>query len=91
MDTIIEFQVDEEILYLAQQFIDSQNRTLGDACRELVEELAEQQRAILSHDAWLTEQVTKAFEKVDSGCAVFIEHSAAMAMLEERKANITRS
>ena len=28
-----------------------------DACRELTEQLAEQQRKTLSHDAWLTEQV----------------------------------
>jgi len=88
MDAIIEFEVDEAILHLAQQFIESQNRTVGDACRELVEQLAEQQRAILSHDAWLTEQVTKAFEKIDSGRAVFIEHSVAMAMFEEQKAKI---
>lgn len=88
MDAIIEFQVDEEILHLAEQFIEGQNRTLGDACRELVEHLAEQQRVILSHDAWQTEQVTKAFEKIDSGRAVFIEHSVAMAMFEEQKAKI---
>lgn len=90
MDAIIEFQVNEETRLLAQQFLESQNRTLDDACRELVEQLAEQQRAILSHDAWLTEQVTKAFEKIDSGSAVFIEHSAAMAMFEEQKAKIRR-
>ena len=88
MDAIIEFEVDEEILHLAQQFLESQNRTLDDACRELVEQLAEQQRSKLSHDAWVTKQVDKAFEKIDSGRAVFIEHSAAMAMFEERKAKI---
>ena len=88
MDAIIEFEVDEEILHLAQQFLESQNRTLDDACRELVEQLAEQQRSKLSHDAWVTKQVDKAFEKIDSGRAVFIEHSAAMAMFEERKAEI---
>ncbi|QXW28699.1 hypothetical protein KXJ75_18710 [Aeromonas sanarellii] len=60
----------------------------NDACRELVEQLAEQQQARLAHDAWVTQQIDKAFEKIDSGSAVFIEHSAAMAMFEERKAKI---
>ena len=88
MDAIIEFQVNEETQLLAQQFLESQNRTLEDACREQVEQLAEQQRAKLSHDAWEAKQVDKAFEKIDSGSAVFIEHCAAMAMFEERKAKI---
>ncbi len=90
MDAIIEFQVNEETQLLAQQFLESQNRTLEDACRELVEQLAEQQRAKLSHDAWEAKQVDKAFEKIDSGRAVFIEHSVAMAMFEEQKAKIRR-
>ncbi|EIF8206267.1 hypothetical protein LF027_004877, partial [Vibrio parahaemolyticus] len=51
----------------------SQGRTLSDACRELTEQLAEQQRKTLSHDAWLTEQVNLAFEKFDSGKSVFVE------------------
>lgn len=87
LGAIIKFEVDEEILHLAQQLLESQNRTLDDACRELVEQLAEQQ-ARLAHDAWVTKQVDKAFEKIDSGRAVFIEHSAAMAMFEERKTKI---
>ena len=88
MDAIIEFQVNQETQHLAQQFLESQNRTLDDACRALVEQLAEQQRARLAHDAWVTQQIDNAFEKIDSGSAVFIEHSAAMAMFEERKAKI---
>ena len=90
MDAIIEFEVEEEILHLAQQFLESQNRTLDDACRELVEQLAEQQGARLAHDTWVTQQIDKAFEKIDSGSAVFIEHSAAIAMFEEQKAKIRR-
>ncbi len=90
MDAIIEFQVNQETQRLAQQFLESQNRTLEDACRELVEQLAEQQQARLAHDAWVTQQIDKAFEKIDSGSAVFIEHCAAMAMFEEQKAKIRR-
>lgn len=90
MDAIIEFHVNEETRLLAQQFLESQNRTLDDACRALVEQLAEQQGARLAHDAWVTQQIDKAFEKIDSGSAVFIEHSPAMAMFEEQKAKIRR-
>ena len=60
MDTRIQFCVDEETKRLAQQMAESQGRTLSDACRELTEQLAEQQRKVLSHDAWLSEQVNLA-------------------------------
>ncbi|EKO3558990.1 type II toxin-antitoxin system RelB/DinJ family antitoxin [Vibrio metschnikovii] len=88
MDTRIQFRVDEEIKRLAQQMAESQGRTLSDACRELTEQLAEQQRKALSHDTWLTEQVNQAFEKLDSGKAVFVEHNVAKARMTERKAKI---
>ncbi|HHI5412197.1 TPA: type II toxin-antitoxin system RelB/DinJ family antitoxin [Vibrio metoecus] len=88
MDTRIQFRVDEETKRLAQQMAESQGRTLSDACRELTEQLAEQQRKALSHDAWLTEQVNHAFEKFDSGKAVFVEHDIAKVQMAERKAKI---
>ncbi|EEW05610.1 relB protein [Vibrio mimicus VM603] len=88
MDTRIQFRVDEETKRLAQQMAESQGRTLSDACRELTEQLAEQQRKALSHDTWLTEQVNQAFEKVDSGKAAFVEHDIAKARMAERKAKI---
>jgi antitoxin component of RelBE/YafQ-DinJ toxin-antitoxin module len=88
METRIQFRVDEEIKRLAQQMAESQGRTLSDACRELTEQLAAQQRKALSHDAWLTEQVNKAFEKFDSGKAEFVEHHMAKTQMAERKAII---
>ncbi|SEB03478.1 type II toxin-antitoxin system RelB/DinJ family antitoxin [Alkalimonas amylolytica] len=88
MDTRIQFRVDEETKRLAQQMAESQGRTLSDACRELTEQLAEQQRQAVSHDAWLTEQVNQAFEKLDAGQAAFVEHSMAKTRMAERKANI---
>ncbi|ELI6449145.1 damage-inducible protein J [Photobacterium damselae] len=84
MDTRIQFRVNEETKRLAQQMAESQGRTLSDACRELTE----QQRKVLSHDAWLTEQVNLAFEKYDQGKSVFIEHQVAKSQMEERKAKI---
>lgn len=88
MDTRIQFRIDENVKHLAQQMAESQGRTLSDACRELTEQLAEQQRKAMTHDIWLTEQVNAAFEKFDSGKAVFIEQQDAKAEMENRKARI---
>ncbi|WP_271270434.1 type II toxin-antitoxin system RelB/DinJ family antitoxin [Aliamphritea hakodatensis] len=88
MDTRIQFRVDEETKRLAQQMAESQGRTLSDACRELTEQLAEQQRKVLTHDAWLTEQVNQAFEKLDSEQTTFIDNESAKNDMSARKARI---
>lgn len=90
MDTRIQFRVDEETKRLAQQMAESQGRTLSDACRELTEQLAEQQRKAASHDAWLTQQVNMAFENFDAGQAVFIDHATAKAKMAEHRATIRK-
>lgn len=88
MDTRIQFRVDEETKRLAQQMAESQGRTLSDACRELTEQLADQQRKALSHETWLTQQINLAFEELDSGKATFVDHEAAKSCMAERKAKI---
>src|SRR5690606_33567924 len=88
MDTRIQFRVDEETKRLAQLMAESQGRTLSDACRELTEQLAEQQRQAMSHDVWLTEQINLAFERLDTGKAVFVTHDQAKSRMAERKAKI---
>ena len=88
MDTRIQFRVDEETKRLAQLMAESQGRTLSDACRQLAEQLADEQRKIMSHDAWLTEQVNIAFEKIDSGNAVFLTDEQAQKRMADRKAKI---
>ena len=88
MDTRIQFRVDEEVKRLAQQMAESQGRTISDACRELTEQLAEQQRLKLSHDTWLSEQVNLAFEKLEAGNSKFVTHEAAKESMAERKAKI---
>jgi CHASE3 domain sensor protein len=88
MDTRIQFRVDDEIKRLAQQMTENQGRTLSDACRELTEQLAEQQRKALSHGAWLTEQVNLAFDKLDAGKTAFIESDSAKTQMAERKAKV---
>ncbi|MBV1790273.1 damage-inducible protein J [Marinobacterium sp. D7] len=88
MDTRIQFRVDEEVKRLAQLMAESQGRTLSDACRELTEQLAEQQRKAMAHDAWLTQQIDAAFAKLDSDQAVFVTHDDAQKRMAERKAKI---
>ena len=88
MDTRIQFRVDEETKRLAQLMIESQGRTLSDACRELTVGLAEEQRKSMTHDLWLTEQINAAFDKFDSGKANFIEHDEAKTQMEARKIKI---
>ncbi len=88
MDTRIQFRVDEETKRLAQQRAESQGRTLSDACRELTESLAEEQRQAMSQETWLTEQVNEAFAKYDAGKAVFHDQDSAKSLMEQRKAKI---
>lgn len=88
MDTRIQFRVDEETKRLAQKMAESQGRTLSDACRDLIEQLADQQRKAVSHDTWLTEQVNLAFDKFDTGGSSFIDHDQAESRMTERKARI---
>lgn len=86
MDTRIQFRVNKEPKRLAQQMAESQGRTLSDACRELTVQLAEQQRKVLTHDAWLTEQVNHALEKLDSKQTIFIDSESAKNDMSARKA-----
>jgi len=87
MDTRIQFRIDEETKRLAQLMAESQGRTLSDACRELTEGLAEEQRKSMNHDAWLSLQINAAFGKFDNGKANFIVHDEAKTLMEERKKN----
>lgn len=88
MDTRIQFRVDAETKRLAQLMAESQGRTLSDACRELTVGLADEQRKCMTHDVWLTEQINAAFDKFDSGKALFIEHDEAKSQMEARKAKV---
>ncbi len=85
MDTRIQFRVDEETKRLAQLRAESQGRTLSDACRELTEKLALEQRLANEQDAWLTEQVNSAFAKVANGKTQFIAHADAAAHMHAFK------
>ena len=88
MDTRIQFRVDEETKRLAQEMAASQGRTLSDACRELTEQLAEQQRVREYQDQWLTHQVNEAFAKYEAGATQFLDDDSAEREMNDRKARI---
>jgi hypothetical protein len=67
---------------------ENQGRTLSDACRELVEGLAEEQRKTMSHNAWLSQQINAAFDKFDNAKANFIVHGEAKTLMEVRRQKI---
>ena len=88
MESRIQFRVDEETKQLAQKMAASQGRTLSDACRELTEQLAAEQRKRSEHDTWLANEVNEAFSNYDAGQAEFKADDEANAEMERRKAKI---
>ncbi|MDB4837841.1 type II toxin-antitoxin system RelB/DinJ family antitoxin [Marinomonas sp.] len=88
MDTRIQFRVDEETKRLAQMMTESQGKTLSDACREMTEQLANEQKKRMSHDDWVTEQVNLAFDRLENGTAEFISHEEANIQMESFKEKI---
>ncbi|MGM7318266.1 type II toxin-antitoxin system RelB/DinJ family antitoxin [Idiomarina sp. ST10R2A5] len=90
METRIQFRIDEQTKHLAQQQAESEGRTLSDACRELTEQLAAEQRKKLSQDNWLTEQVNQAFRKLESGQSEFMDNEQAKSRMEKFKAQIRK-
>lgn len=85
METRIQFRIDEETKRLAQLRAEHQGRTLSDACRELAEQLADEQRKEMSHDHWLATQVNAAFSKLESGQSSFIDHESANTQMSAFK------
>lgn len=88
MDTRIQFRIDQETKRLAQQMAESQGRTLSGACRELAEQVAEQQRQASSHHDWLSLQVKRAFDRLEAGAATFVDHETAKTRMAERKSRL---
>jgi antitoxin component of RelBE/YafQ-DinJ toxin-antitoxin module len=88
MESRIQFRVDEETKQLAQKMAASQGRTLSDACRELTEQLAEEQRKVTNQESWLANQINEAFAKYDAGNVTFYTGNDAQTEMEKRKAKI---
>jgi hypothetical protein len=88
MESRIQFRVDEETKQLAQKMAASQGRTLSDACRELTEQLAEEQRKVANQESWLADQINEAFARYDAGSTTFYTGNDAEIEMDKRKAKI---
>jgi len=85
METRIQFRINEETKRLAQQSADRRGVTLSDACRTFTEGLAEEQLKVDMHERWLSEEIDKAFSKLDSGRAEFFNRDEAKQLMLQRK------
>ena len=90
MDTRIQFRMYKKTKCFAQQMIESQDNTFSDACRNLTIQLSTQQRKATPNGTWLTKQLNLAFEKLNSGEAVYFKHEEAKSSMAERKAKIRK-
>lgn len=88
MEARIQFRVDEETKKLAQTAAERRGITISDACRELTEELAAEQREVEDHHSWLQQEVESAYKKINTGRAEFVSNSRAKEIMAARKAAI---
>ncbi|MFZ4833884.1 type II toxin-antitoxin system RelB/DinJ family antitoxin [Rouxiella sp. Mn2063] len=88
MESRIQFRIDNETKQLAQKAAQSKGMTLSEACRNLAEQLAEEQREAESHDAWLKNKVDAAFAQLDCGESYYLQEPQAEQLMESFKDNI---
>lgn len=90
MEDRIQFRVDTEIKDLAQKAAKRKGYTLSDACRQLTENFAEEQRQFESHDAWLINKVNQAFAAFEKGDNTILSREEVDARLSRKRAEIMR-
>ena len=88
MESRIQFRIDDDIKKLAQVASERLGTTLSDACRNLVISMAEEQKKLQSHDDWLTEEINKAYEKMEAGETEFYSSDSAKQIMALRKKRI---
>nr|WP_136251647.1 ribbon-helix-helix protein, CopG family [Ningiella ruwaisensis] len=85
METRIQFRIDKELKSLAQKMAQRQGRSLSDACRQLIEDLASQQREYEQNNDWYAMQVKEAFAKYERGNSRILSHEKANARMAQFK------
>ncbi len=88
MESRIQFRIDNETKQLAQKAAQNKGMTLSEACRNLAEQLAEEQREAESHDEWLKNKVDAAFAQLDRGESYYLQEPQAEQSMEAFKDNI---
>jgi antitoxin component of RelBE/YafQ-DinJ toxin-antitoxin module len=91
MESRIQFRVSEEVKKLAQLTAEQRGTTLSDECRALTEKLANEQRAKEEHDSWLMSEISKAYEKLESGSSEFYSEEEAEGIMATFKERVRQS
>lgn len=85
MDTRIQFRINEETKRLAQISAERKGITLSDACRDLIENLAIEQKEIENHNEWLKFEVNEAYERFNRHESELFSNETAKQMLALRR------
>lgn len=88
MESRIQFRIENETKLLAQKAAQAKGITLSEACRQLAEQLAEEQRAAEQHENWLKQKVDAAFARLQQGTAVYLTADQAEQHMDDFKAKI---
>ncbi len=88
MESRIQFRIENETKRLAQKAAQAKGITLSEACRQLAEQLAEEQRAAEQHENWLKDKVDAAFARLRLGTAVYVTSDQAEQRMDDFKAKI---
>lgn len=88
MESRIQFRIEYETKLLAQKAAESKGTTLSEACRQLTQQMADEQRASEQHENWLQEKVDAAFARLHQGNAVYLDQQQVAERMENFKAKI---
>ncbi|OMQ21349.1 MULTISPECIES: type II toxin-antitoxin system RelB/DinJ family antitoxin [Serratia] len=88
MESRIQFRIGNETKQLAQKAAEAKGTTLSEACRQLAEQLAAEQRITEEHENWLKGKVDAAFARLHEGSAVYLSESQAEQRMDDVKAKV---
>ncbi len=88
MEARIQFRIDKKTKELAQIAAKRNGSTLSDACRHLVEKLAEDQRKSDTQELWFRQIVDEAIDDIESGRTVLLSKDDAEMEMDRYKAEI---
>lgn len=88
MESRIQFRIEDETKRLAQKAAEARGITLSEACRQLAQAMADEQRAAEQHDHWLKQKVDAAFSRLHEGSAVYLTVDQVEQRMGDFKARI---
>lgn len=88
MESRIQFRIENETKQMAQKAAEAKGTTLSEACRRLIQQLADEQRAAEEHESWLKEKVDAAFARLHEGDAVYLTERQAEERMGDFKSKV---